>query len=567
MLHHRKTLENYRIQSSVCAAKIKHLDQARGFMTDGEEALIQAWSADMPKAKHLRCFKHFEGNCNEKLRTLGICTSKQQSTFINKVFGVKGKEEGILDAEDKKDLKRRLDASKEELDREERKVLGKDDGYECKFWKYLESNYDMMRNNMVAKVRRRAGLKDGPDGKPLRSYTNPSESMNHVMSSLKKDIVSSQNVKDRGLTKLEFTTSVFEEIHRKQQDELRLAIAGISEEYQLSEFVSHLAVSTDTWFQWSPEEREKYVADMNKISVEEALEGKRISEPNIPAQLPEKEFSEFSVDVAKFLEQNMEYKSVTAKHVAENALLLVNHPLAIQEQPTLHPTSNKVEVAAVHAKNGRVQCTVNTNFVSCNCPSYKFDNICKHSIAVAQLKGFLEKHLNHVAKKSGPRCTKAALAEANVDKQRAGKKGGRNKTRYRPSKQQTTPTEVQKQRSHDLYTHIHHNDNPFVVRLLPEEAKKCKTCSVHFSHRQRHVPFDLVLEHKERWYFPKEGDWNNKVPTNKEGKRFYHPNLQKCLKPRFPYITSQYIKVPEETIGKLQESHKELLRREFNLDI
>ena len=453
MLHHRKTLENYRIHSSVCAAKIKNLNQARGFMTDGEEALIR--------------------HC--------IGTQKKQRTFINKVFRVKGKKEGLLDAEDKKDLKRRLEASKE-LDREERNVLGKDDTYECKFWKYLESNYDMMRNNMVAKVRRRAGLKDGPDGKPVRSYTNPSESMNHVMSNLKKDIVSSENVKDRGLTKLEFTTSVFEEIHRKQQDELRLAIAGISEEYELSEFVSHLAVSTDTWFQWSPEEREKYVADVNKISVEEALKGKRINKPNIPTQVPEKEFSEFSVDVSKFLEQNMGYKAVTAKHVAENALLLVNHPLAIQEQPTLQSTSKKVEVAAIHAKNGRVQCTVNTNFVSCNCPSYKFDSICKHSIAVAQLKGFLEKHLNHVTKKSGPKFTKAALAEANVDKQRAGKKGGRNKTKYRPSKQQTTPAEVEKPRSQGLYTHIHHNDNPFVVRLLPEEAKKCKTCNVDFCH-------------------------------------------------------------------------------------
>jgi len=87
------------------------------------------------------------------------------------------------------------------------------------------------------------------------------------------------------------------------------------------------------------------------------------------------------------------------------------------------------------------------------------------------LKGFLEKHLNHVAKKSGPRCAKTALVESNVDKQRAGEKGGRNKTKYRPPKQQTTPAEVQKQSSQGLYTHIHHNDNPFVVRLLPEEAK------------------------------------------------------------------------------------------------
>ena len=60
----------------------------------------------------------------------------------------------------------------------------------------------------------------------------------HVMSTFKKGVVSAKDGKENGLTKLEFTTSVFEEINLKQQEELRLAIAGISEEYELSEFVS-----------------------------------------------------------------------------------------------------------------------------------------------------------------------------------------------------------------------------------------------------------------------------------------------------------------------------------------
>ena len=100
-----------------------------------------------------------------------------------------------------------------------------------------------------------------------------------------------------------------------------------------------------------------------------------------------------------------------------------------------------------------------------------------------------------------------------------------------------------------------------------KEAKKCKSCNVDFCHRQRHLPFDLVLEHKVRCYFPVNGDWKNKVPSKKEGSRFYHANLQKCLKPRVPYISSQYIHIPEETLPKLHESHKELLRREFQMDI
>ena len=59
-------------------------------------------------------------------------------------------------------------------------MLAKDDAYQCKFWKYLELNYKMMKDNIVAKVRRQARLKDGPDEKPIRSYTNSSEFMNHV---------------------------------------------------------------------------------------------------------------------------------------------------------------------------------------------------------------------------------------------------------------------------------------------------------------------------------------------------------------------------------------------------
>jgi len=72
------------------------------------------------------------------------------------------------------------------------------------------------------------------------------------------------------------------------------------------------------------------------------MNGKCIREPDVrPQQLLEKEFTELSVDVARFPEQNMRYKTITARHVAESALLLLNHPFAIKEQPTLQPTSNK----------------------------------------------------------------------------------------------------------------------------------------------------------------------------------------------------------------------------------
>jgi len=97
-------------------------------------------------------------------------------------------------------------------------------------------------------------LKEGSDRNPIRSFTNTAEAVNHVMSTLKKGVVSAKDAKENGLSKLGFTTSVFKEISLKQQEELRLAISGISEEYELnSEFV-YFAVAIDNWFSWTTEE-------------------------------------------------------------------------------------------------------------------------------------------------------------------------------------------------------------------------------------------------------------------------------------------------------------------------
>ena len=65
----------------------------------------------------------------------------------------------------------------------------------------------------------------------------------------------------------------------------------------------------------------------------------------------------------------------------------------------------------------------------------------------------------------------------------AGKKGGRNKNKYCPSKQQSRAAEVPQSNTNDVYTELHHNNNPFGIFLLPTEAKQCKTCKVDFCHQ------------------------------------------------------------------------------------
>lgn len=107
MIHHRKDFQTYKVLSSTCVAACKGLEKCRGYITDGETALEMAWKSDLPKATSLHCVKHFEGNCKAELYKIGI-QEKSQKFFLDRVFGGQGKEEGIVDAEDKKEAKQKL---------------------------------------------------------------------------------------------------------------------------------------------------------------------------------------------------------------------------------------------------------------------------------------------------------------------------------------------------------------------------------------------------------------------------------------------------------------------------
>ena len=108
MIHHRKDFQTYKVLSLTCVAACKGLEKCRGHIKDGETALEMPWKSDLPKATSLRCVKHFEGNCKAELYKTGIWEKKSQKFFLDRVFGVQGKEEGIVDAEDKKEVKQKL---------------------------------------------------------------------------------------------------------------------------------------------------------------------------------------------------------------------------------------------------------------------------------------------------------------------------------------------------------------------------------------------------------------------------------------------------------------------------
>ena len=215
-LHHSKTKATYKnIVDEVTSASPGLAQKAKSFITDGELPLHESLEESLSNVKGLRCFAHFKGNCKDKLNSLGIKDKTDQRSFIDAVFGKKDKEEGILDAWGKRELRARLDSVKDDMDKRETEVLKKDEGYHSQFWAYLDKNVAVMAKNMVAKARSKARLPQDEKGKPERCYTHQSESLNNMLTRRKEAFIKTDKGK-QDLSKLQFTTEVFQPTYKHQ---------------------------------------------------------------------------------------------------------------------------------------------------------------------------------------------------------------------------------------------------------------------------------------------------------------------------------------------------------------
>ena len=311
--------------------------------------------------------------------------------------------------------------------------------------------------------------------------------------------------------------------------------------------------------------RETYVLGVQKLSLQDVYNQKDVPWPELETIDIDAEFRPLGDDIVTELVDRHGYSNESAKTLEKEVLYLLNHPTAIQRKASLQTEGVvQFEVASTGAKNGTVQVSVYRDHATCVCGRYKYVKICKHSLAVAASKAILTEHLNFVRSKSGQVRKRTALAEHDVQKATAGKKGGRNKYGYRPARGKAQPSSSASAQTGPLYSEIHHNENPFELVFLVESVKRCKSCHLDFCHRKKVIPFDLIFSHKERWMYPVNGDWSNCRPSQRETVRYYHASM-KCLLTRFPYFTADYISIPSDVKESLRDSHKSYLANEFGL--
>ena len=151
--------------------------------------------------------------------------------------------DSIVNAENKTEVKEQLRNAKGVLDEKEKELLKKESSYRPLFSKFLDKRRRMIAKTMSLKAKRKTGMPTGSNGKTARSYTKGSEAINNVLVQTKESYLREQKKPETTqLSKLEFTKNIFEEVHRKQQEELTLAVIGLSDQYELSTIAARLAV-------------------------------------------------------------------------------------------------------------------------------------------------------------------------------------------------------------------------------------------------------------------------------------------------------------------------------------
>ena len=154
-----------------------------------------------------------------------------------------------------------------------------------------------------------------------------------------KEAIAKNDKSKVNMTKLQFTKDVWEEVDRHQQEELKLAICGLSDEYELADVAAHLEVTPDEWFEMTVVERKAYAHKFDKLSVDKVIKGKTIRGTLVP-NVEYDEYKEFSCDVKVILQSLKSWTDGLVATIVKEAEVLLNAKDAIQKMPSLEPTSN-----------------------------------------------------------------------------------------------------------------------------------------------------------------------------------------------------------------------------------
>ena len=248
-VHVKKDFSAYHFFASSLVGRRPALTGLRCYGTDGEAALVNAFTAVFPQAIHLRCFLHFRENIERKLQQLSISASVIKE-YRKDIFGSPSQLElGLVDAESESELDAMLNSLENVWNNRESPFHSPPEFHS---WFRLYSR-DVIAKSMLHPIREKAGLGSPPE--PY--YTNDIESKNNVLK---------QHVNRKSSHLPEFVDKM-KELMTEQRSEIEKAIASCGE-YRVIPQYSNLSCDRQRWFKMTEKQRETKISRFMKADVE-----------------------------------------------------------------------------------------------------------------------------------------------------------------------------------------------------------------------------------------------------------------------------------------------------------
>ena len=252
LVHQRKNFGSFNYFASTLICYEKKLKSVQAFGTDGDPALIEAFSHNFPHAKQLRCFIHMKKNMESKLKENGLPPSVSHE-FISDIFGkhVGGiHEEGLVDSTDSSNFDCRLENCRDIWNAREKAYKGL--GQVSFFDYFVRHCANPVRLTMLKDIREAVGL-----GSPPSIFTtNSSESLN---SAIKKKVNHEESEWPQ------FNEAMKDYIVGKREEVIR-ALSGRGQ-YRFTEEYSHLVVSPQEWSKMTPDQRKSMLQRFDSTPV------------------------------------------------------------------------------------------------------------------------------------------------------------------------------------------------------------------------------------------------------------------------------------------------------------
>ena len=163
-------------------------------------------------------------------------------------------------------------------------------------------------------------------------------------------------------------------------------------EYGLSEKVQDLAILTEVWYQWSYEDRMKYIKFVSSLGKNDIDNQQTIDTINW-------ENKESDLQLAK---QNLSMKLseclpdvLLAETIEEKAINLLNHLPALVLLPTTQVTAENEKSYLAGGRSTQETCKAISArpLVKCSCKGFRYSNICSHSVVVSEKERILNSHI------------------------------------------------------------------------------------------------------------------------------------------------------------------------------